>query len=562
MTQTDALLAGTALLPEESTLNWYQTMRGLGYLQFDQTSSSYSLNKLTKEQRDDFVMRSFFYMYDLRRNHYIREDLYLRRIPDRYFTRLSHDHRELVDIVTSLYQTFFQLTPATSIQSTIQNIYNHVTQDADLDNGIWYLCHNLFFDAQLLTFTDNPRDYAYRILAATHHFTTEDRDALVRSFNRHKALLADKQFDKAYKDLPMEYEFIKLWADPSSDGYQDKYWDIMIAYSTLFMWKKPPIAYFLIGNARGGKSSMVNTIHHILGDNNTARVTLKGMSDWSLNNTLLSCMANAPDEDPAEPLSAESRAYFKSIAAHEPVVCRVKNSALPLTIKPDFCMFFPKNSLPEFGGDAEACMKRTRPIMFTNDLSQYDNLPKDFIRDTFTPTFLADFLGSVFALTHYFDPNHHAMWYSPEMQGASTYVAESTNSTSLYYRDWKKYFYGYESFQLLWTDYVLYCKHLGYDIEKKEVLRQRFFIEGQHRAQYMINKERVNIYITNTSKTYREGKEALSSKSNVPRYGPIDESHEKGMSYVAYKIYEDDVKDIEAKKKKKEFERGWRKESE
>lgn len=569
-----------SVIPQSVKEEWENKMLRIGYL--TEKDGKFYVRKDVKKfsgndskvKRDDFVKRTIFTIYKFSYNDDDISDIYFRRADEQSYHRLSPDGRELRDLVNSLFEKFFGATPQGEVNSCIKNIMNNVGEVAELHNGMWYICHDLFWDSERCELNKSFGDTripAFRELGSCKGLGETERAALIRSFDEWRDRLSnhlDEDFKDFYMTLPMDFDFIKVWAGPIPDGddleslyennrsYVDKYWDILCSYSTLFMKNKPPIAYMLIGNARGGKSSMVNSLHYLVGNNNSSRTRIVDMADWSVNNTLASCMLNAPDEEPAEQPSAAAKANFKSIIAHENTLVKVKNARMPKMVRPDFISFFPMNSLPNWGSDSDACMKRSRPIMFMNDLSKLDHKPKDFIAETFTPEFTAKFLGAVLALTWFFGQDKE-MFYSDTMLSSIDYVSESVNSSQLYYRYFKKYCFGYGTLGLLYSDYKNFCSARGYEAESKEVLKQRFFIEGQARTKISINNTMVNIYAGESKNV--DDKAILHDKTIVPNYGNLADCVMKyGMSYVDYldNVHEKALE--EANAKKESFEKGWK----
>lgn len=560
-----------AVIPSLIREKWAQSL--IDYKYMDIVNGNPKLNsKLTtlepknKVHRDNIVKLSVFACYDFAYNQYDINDIYFKRRDEQPFHHLSQDGRELRDIVNNMYNLFFKATPNSEVNSTIKNILSNVREHAELNNGLWYITRDLFWDStncELITDYDKLGNRIFRELGCGANLSDSDRLLLKESFDRHKAELQphlSEEFADFYKDLSMEFDFVKVWAGPEPEEedsqYVDKYWDIMCAYSTLFMKNKPPVAYLLIGNARGGKSTMVNTLHYIVGNNNSSRTRIVDMADWSINNTLASCMLNAPDEEPAQTPDANAKANFKSIIAHEPTLVRVKNSSAPKLVVSDFISFFPMNSLPNWGSDSDACMKRCRPIMFTNDLSKLDHKPKDFIAETFSPQFTAEFLGAVLALTWFFGQDK-TMFYSDTMLSSIDYVSENINSTQLYYRYFKRYCFGFSSFKLLHKDYINFCNIRGYEIEAKEVLKQRFFIENQNRIKYSLKGEKINLYAT--EKRNIKGLNVISEKIYINNYGPLDEYiNDHSGSYVDFLDKEYEKKQEEEQEKIVALKMGWK----
>lgn len=508
-----------------------EMFRRLGYV--DQ--SGVVCQKLGKDKQDDFVKRLVMNnMCSFTYNAADPTDIYIRTPENPHFyRRLSPNGKELVKIVNDTYEMLFHMTPPKSVANTVQNIMNNIYDEADLSSGYWLIGDNLFWDSEKGQFLpDNMLKgvYAYREISATSSNPKVRPEKVKESFDywaNEFAKYDGYDFDRFYTRLPREFDFMKVWADVGLSGTPkagsvDKYWDLCIATSTNFMYNKPPKAYMLIGKPRGGKSTYIKTLHYLLGTHQTTKITLAGLGDWSTNNVLFGTLLNAPDEDPAEKLSPTATSNFKSIAAHEEMVVPVKNARRPLVIKPNFMLFVPKNSLPNFGADSDACTTRLRPIFFTADLSRLDNAPKDFIKETFedNPENVEKFVGFLLYLAKYFE--EHGMWWSQSMATASDFVSENTNSSKLYYMTWSRFYAGYSSFKLLWKDYTNFCTYNGYTIESRDALKQAFFIESQQREKSYCPQYKRDIWMYVSTPGYTGTKDSrliLSDEEYVEGYG-------------------------------------------
>lgn len=542
-------------MSKERQVLWMKDMLVRGYLAKDTLEPTEEMRSMKKGAaqiaRDDFIKRTVFHLYRIAFNDDDKSDIYLREdIFPGFYRRMSADGREIEQLTNRLYDVFFGCTPNSEVKTTISNIMANITEVADLDNGLFKVADNLYWDSRRGRL--EPQDglsgrEAFREIGATASNNKIVPKRITGSFYKWQSLLdpnppEDTPFQEFYQTLPMEFPFIKVWADPDSEGYVDKYWDLCIAAATNFMYQKPPKAYLEIGNPRGGKSTYNKMLHYLIGAHQTTRNTLADLADWSSNNVLAGSLLNAPDEDPAEKLSPEATAAFKSIAAHEELLVKVKFSTRPKLVKPNFMLFIPKNSVPNFGADSDACMTRIRPIFFTADLSKLDNKPKDFIKETFVdnPEMTAEFVGFLLALASYFET--HEMWWSDTMTNSGNYISESVNSTKLYYLAWKKFYVGYGSFNLLWTDYCNFCRSRGYEIEGKESLRQRFFVEGQNRKRvyYPPMKTAIWAYLTDKEygkASYENGKNLLVDEEKIDSYGYAKVAVlEHGMSFVDIRL--------------------------
>lgn len=541
-------------IPVEMLGQWGEEMEGLGYL----SSANHGLNKALlanggTKKRDDMVTRTILnYVYEFAYNDDDPQDIYYRersKGAQEPFRRVppSKDGSWLKKKIIPLYQIFFRLTPAAEIKACMDNIYQSVMKPADLDNGLWYTCPDLFWDAEGATLIDESGLHnreVYKEIGATSYTPGVDASLIKEEFDRWGSIFAEyedentrRDFEEFYKELPVDYQFVKAWAKEGSNGWLDRYWDTCIATATNFMYNKPPIMYMLKGKTRNGKSTYVDHLHNLIGRHQTTDLTLPDLSDWSLNNTLFGSLMNAPDEDPASKLDAKATAAFKTLASKGEMKVQVKYSSIPLRVKPRFMMFDPRNELPEFFGDPIPCLKRIKFIFFLNDFSKMDNLPTDFWKETFTdhPEMLSRYVGFLLALAKYF--SEHEMWYSKTMEASADYVAETVVSTNLYYRIWKTFYAGYESFDILKKDYINFCRERGYEVNNEAVLRSEFFQEGQNykKRYYAGSKSKIYMYTTEgdySTESYKMGRRILCRDEYIPGYGTAKDIIDRGMSCV------------------------------
>lgn len=525
-------------MPETKIEEWCEEMIDLGYINENTMMVATQLLKNSEaKKRDDMVCRTVTdYLYEFAYNEDDPRDIYWRARrdgPGAKFSRVPIDRENmwLKRIVRELYDKFFKLKPAAEVKACMENIYQSVTKKAELGNGLWYTCQNLYWDAencQLVDMQSLGFREVYKEIGATSTIPGVDGELIKEEFDRWTQIFdehKDQKWEQFYQDLPIEYKFVKVWAKEGSAGWVDRYWDTCIATSTNFMFNKPPVMYMLKGKTRNGKSSYVDHLHNLIGRHQTTDLALPDLADWSLNNALFGSLMNAPDEDPASKLDAKATQAFKILSTKAEMNVQVKYSSVPLRVKPRFMIFDPRNELPSFFGDPIPCLKRIKFIFFLNDLSRMDNKPHDFWKDTFVdnPEMLSQYVGFILSLAKYF--SEHPAWYSKTMEASADYVAESVVSTNLYYRVWKQFFAGYESFDLLKHDYQNFCKERGYEVNDETVLRSEFFQEGQNykKRYYAGTKTKVYMYTTDdeyTTETYKTtGKRILCRDEYIPGIG-------------------------------------------
>lgn len=563
----EALLAQSAWpslskgTPQELWQGWVDEMVSLNYLD----GNTLKLNpKLLSngevKRRDDMVMRTVTKLiYEFAYNKDDSRDLYYRERKDGLtapFSRVPVDREgfKFKKKVGELYKTFFKISPATEIKACVENVIQSVDKEADLDNGLWYTADNLFWDAENCTLIPPEAlcgREVYKEIGGTSRTPGVDPILISEEFNRWTELMAyssthsihgnpldtERDWESFYKKLPLDYDFVKVWAKEGSQGWVDRYWDTCIATATNFMYNKPSIMYMLKGKTRNGKSAYVEHLHGLVGRHQTTDLTLADLADWSLNNALFGSLLNAPDEDLAGELNAKATAAFKTISAKTEMKVPVKYSSMPLRITPRFMIFDPRNDPPKFFGDPIPCMKRIRFIFFLNDLTKLDNKPKHFWKEVFVdhPDMLSKYVGFLLALAKYF--SEHEMWYSKTMMASSDYMAETIASTTLYYKYFTTFYAGFESWDILIRDYNNFCKERGYKPNEEAILRQEFFQEGQNykRRYYPGTKEKTYMYTSEDSyskATYDLGKRILCKKEPIPGYNVAKEVIESGMSCV------------------------------
>lgn len=544
----------TKKMSTEQIIGWLNEMVGRGYIDTNGAVDKGLRHNASKSNmlRDDLVERTIVdHIYEFAYNPLESKDIYYRLRkdgPEAQFTRMPVDGNDkwLNENVTELYEELFGLKPASEVSACINNIRNNIMKKADLDNGMWFTCSGLYWDSKNCQMVEKGGLNGVEVYREIHSTASIDGvkpELIKQEFDRWTKLFKKyndegKEWENFYMSLPIEYDFVKVWAKEGASGWEDRYWDTCIATSTNFMFNKPPVMYMLKGKTRNGKSTYIDHLHQLIGRHQTTDVSLVDLTDWSVNNALFGSLMNAPDEDPAEALNAKATAAFKSIATKAEIKVPVKHSAIPLRVKPKFMLFDPRNDLPSFTGDPIPCLKRIKFIFFLNDLSKMDNKPHDFWKETFVdkPETLSKYMGFILALAKYF--SEHKAWYSKTMEASSDYVAESVASTTLYYRWWKQFYAGFESFDLLYKDYANFCKERGYELNDKSVLQQEFFQEGSNKKKryYAGTKSKIWMSTTEdeyTAETYKLGKHILCRGEHIKGIGYAEDVVLNGnMSFV------------------------------
>jgi hypothetical protein len=272
--------------------------------------------------------------------------------------------------------------------------------------------------------------------------------------------------------LPEELSFMNAWTKDNPDILSD----ILRMIATIFMKRKPLGSFCLIGKARGGKSACVNMLHTLLGSRNTSLVKMSQLNDDHYTHQLLHSLLNAPDEEDDTKLDRQ-QANFKVLSDHGTLTLSRMGSNEPLYLTADFTSIFPMNHMPEWRGTGtEACMRRTLAIPFLADLSSQDNRSSHFERDTYTHSMYAQLLPLVLAIATFYSAPDRKMVFSPTMRSYQQFMEEETSSASVYFKLFERYFNGFTTVSLIYTDYVNWCKIREYKIQTRKEFQ--FFFNG------------------------------------------------------------------------------------
>lgn len=250
--------------------------------------------------------------------------------------------------------------------------------------------------------------------------------------------------------------FIEDWAN----GYTGFYWDLLKVAATTFMSPKPEVALFLTGTGANGKSAYVNLLRTLLGTNNVAGVQVSKLGDWHRSSRLQYTLLNAPDDEDKD--LTEYTSDFKSIVSHETYEIPIMRSQLTAHLNADFMCIFPMNHKPDWSrqDDAPALMRRTIDLPFTGvfDTPEYRTKYHDFYKECYTLPALRDLLAYALAIATFYTRHRLPIAWSPMVARATERLAEKNNSAKAYQKLFFKFFDGYQTMQLLYLDYILYCK--------------------------------------------------------------------------------------------------------
>ena len=412
-------------------------------------------------------------------------------------------------IVREAYLKMFNMAPASKIESTIDTLKMGVTDEVDeINNEVVRVAEDLYWDTKEAKLTETPTSMCMRELfdsRGTHEIKIDINfinSAVIRV--AYKRILAVLERTGGVLD-PSDPELIKIgydadnvvfktfmtWADNDLDTFND----LFKATASNFMLYKPKGAFVLIGLKRNGKSTFIKLLHTMFGRNNTSSVRLSDFNNHGLNGELWTTMMNAPDEEDegrGKDL-LEAQGNFKSIAAHESLKLRKLYEQNGQWVNSDFMCFFPMNHFPEWKGNgAAACMHRTLPLFFNNDLSKYDNNGKDFAIETFTSGFFEMFLPAVLAIaTYYYDK---PIKFSDKMKQNQDRVAEEVDNISLYLDRFKSWFNGYKSKKLVYEDYKLWCRERDLRWQEFSVFSHTLEMRNPRLTSLNVDDRRISVY--------------------------------------------------------------------
>jgi hypothetical protein len=381
-----------------------------------------------------------------------------------------------------------------------------VTEEIDsVNNNLIQITDDLYWDVDKAMITKIPDGACMRELfdsRGTNELSIKLHDVkgsvIEGTYKKVLAYLEESGgvFDPHCEDSLLSIENAALapfwtWSNEDPDTYND----LIKSVATNFMCNKPKGAFVLIGLKRNGKSTFIKMLHILFGRNNTSSVRLSDFNNHGLNGDLWTTMMNAPDEEDegrGKDL-LEAQGNFKSIAAHESLKLRQLYAQNGKWVNADFMCFFPMNHFPEWKGNgAAACMHRTLPLFFNNDLSKFDNTGHDFVRETFTPYFYENLLGISLAVAHYY--RNREMQFSKKMKSDQARVAEEVDNISLYLDRFKAWFNGYKSKKLLFEDYKLWCRERDLRWQEYSVFSHSIEMRGPKITSLTTDDARIKMY--------------------------------------------------------------------
>ena len=523
------------------------------YKNEDDTISISAMKSTDKMKRDDFIKRLVMFLWEFQTDpDNIHGDLFYGRkrfakMDDPHVDFLPMDRDDIKDIVHDTWSNVFNCTPQNEIKACADNVAASIREKADTHNKCLRVTEGYYYvPSQGLTpyLLHGVKSY-HKLVGAFDLISKSDTQPyMVQEYEKWTELLnkmAEEhgEFSKFYSDLPMDFDFIKLWANENVPRSTERYWDMMVALAVPFFAKLPKKVYFLNGPSRSGKSAFVNLLHYIFGRRNTSTVRLADLDNWDVNNVLAGTLLNAPDEELGGEISMKAAAIFKTIATHgrdkEELNLAKKNSSKGITMVPDFMCYFPSNSIPKFPDkESGPCMKRAMVIIFSADLSHLDNGNKDFIEGTIeaNPEMFARLMGQLFAIAQFFSKEDREVFISADMVNANEFLATENNSLELYYNAFYTFFDGVANLNLHYKDYSLCCKEFGWTIQSESAFRQRFV--GLHSNKPTVQKiGGVNVRCVRTPKFTPA--RILTKATKEEGYGDVEDMHENGVSIIAVK---------------------------
>lgn len=423
----------------------------------------------------------------------------------------QHAYRQLTDIdanniVRDAFMSLFNIAPADKIKATVETLKLGVTEEIEsINNNIIQLTDDLYWDVDEAQLTEIPSGACMRELfdsRGTNEISIplhKMNSTVIR--NIYKKSLSYLEEHDGRLDPHCEEELLSaenfaltpFWTWSNED--EDTYNDLLKAVATNFMYNKPKGAFVLIGMKRNGKSTYIKMQHILFGRNNTSSVRLSDLNNHGLNGDLWTTMLNAPDEEDegrGRDL-LEAQGNFKSIAAHESLKLRRLYAQNGQWVNSDFMCFFPMNHFPEWKGNgAAACMHRTFPLFFNNDLSKFDNSGHDFVRETFTAEFYSFLLGFVLAIAKYYRDKE--IVFSDKMKADKARVAEEVDNVSLYIDRFKAWFNGYKSKKLVFEDYKLWCRERDLRWQEYSVFSHALEMRGPKVSSLTVGDSRFKVF--------------------------------------------------------------------
>ena len=409
-------------------------------------------------------------------------------------------------VVREAFLELYDMTPADKMRAAVATLKAGVTNEVErINNNLVQVSEDLYWDIESAELVGIPNEVCMRELfdsRGTNEISVALSDvnsAIIRQMfkmtskhlQEHGGLIDLEAGDEFFNKEEFYLKPFWTWANEDEDTFND----LLKATATNFMYHKPKGAFVLIGLKRNGKSTYLKMLHVLFGRNNTSSVRLSDFNNHHLNGDLWTTMMNAPDEEDegrGRDL-LEAQGNFKSIAAHESLKLKVLYAQHGQWVNSDFMCFFPMNHFPEWKGNgAAACMHRTLPLFFNNDLSKYDNNGKDFARDTYTPLFFSYLLGVILAIAAYYSDRE--IEFSDKMRHDQKRVEEEVDNISTYLNRFKSWFNGYKSKKLVYADYQLWCRENDLQWQKYAVFSHSLEMRGPKNTSLVVGDRRISVF--------------------------------------------------------------------
>ena len=127
----------------------------------------------------------------------------------------------------------------------------------------------------------------------------------------------------------------------------------------------------LIGTGANGKSTYINMLRNVLGDENVSSMDIATMGERFQAASLAGKLANLGDDISNERLRGNVLAVFKKVVTGEPIRTDVKGGAA-FEFKPYCTPIFSCNEMPSLGDSTDGMMRRLFPIPFEARFSAAD----------------------------------------------------------------------------------------------------------------------------------------------------------------------------------------------
>lgn len=235
---------------------------------------------------------------------------------------------------------------------------------------------------------------------------------------------------------------IDSWANKSNDVYRD----ILYFFSDIF---QPPDAHqrgswFFLGTGTNGKSACIDLARSLIGTANSTSIPLNEMGRPEYADPLSRTWLNCPSE--SNESIVDDQRTFRIVSAHEELTVKKYYSQSARTIRCFFTGAYPVNHIPQWTGDsAEACVRRTLAIPFTNDYSRTMSAGDDWAKKTYTPRFMAELTGEVLAYTTYYSDPAHRWVPTLTMQHQQNIVKSKSSPARVFEEHFSRYFSGFTS---------------------------------------------------------------------------------------------------------------------